>query len=156
MTIGDAAGSRSIQVYREAGAGGRGSLGSDRQALTSRPDEETVAAIIVGYRDGITVLDLVGEHDLSTAEEVAFNIEEQIARSRGVVVSLTETQFLDSSILRVLFQGDRKMLRIGRRLVLHGGDERVRRVFELAHVSDQLLCCDSLDEAIEFAAQRSA
>ena len=145
MTSSETAGRDSVRVARAARA----------EAASTRP-KTAAAAIIVGYRDGVTILDLVGEHDMSTADKVAFNIEEQIARGRGVVVSLTETQFLDSSILNALFQGDRKMLHNGRRLVLHGGDEFVRRLFEATGVSDQLLCSDSLEEAIEFASQRYA
>ena len=119
-----------------------------------RPTDETAASVIAGYFDGVTVLGLVGEHDMSTAEEVEFNIAEQIARGRGIVISLTDTQFLDSSILRVLFKGDREMLQIGRRLVLHmKGNESILRALELACADERLLCCDSLEEAIAFASQ---
>jgi len=115
-----------------------------------RPTDETAASVIAGYFDGVTVLGLVGEHDMSTAEEVEFNI----ARGRGIVISLTDTQFLDSSILRVLFKGDREMLQIGRRLVLHmKGNESILRPLELACADERLLCCDSLEEAIAFASQ---
>ena len=150
-------GSESVQVSPETGAQRSGSKRSDPQVVTSTLDEETVAAIIVGYRDGVTILDLVGEHDMTTAEKLAFNIDEQIARSRGIVISLTETDFIDCSILRVLFRGDRQMLRRGRRLVIHTSYcDPIRRILELTGVSDQLLCCDSLEEAIAFASQSCA
>jgi anti-anti-sigma factor len=121
-----------------------------------RSTDEALPSVLVGFRDGITVLDLVGEHDLTTAEEVGFKIREQAARGCGIVVSLAETEFVDSSLVRVLFMGDHEMLQYGRRLVLYiGHNEPVRRVLVLAGMGEQLLCCDSLDEAIEFASQRS-
>jgi anti-anti-sigma factor len=127
------------------------------QSVPSQAGDETLASIIVGYRDGVTILELVGEHDMTTADNITFHITEQVARGRGVVVSLTETEFIDSTILRVLFHGDRQLLRYGRRLVVHGADcDAVRRVVEVAGVNDHLLCSDTLDEAIEFASQRSA
>jgi anti-anti-sigma regulatory factor len=120
------------------------------------PTDEGLPSIIVGYRDGIAVLDLVGEHDLTTARDVALAIAEQIARSRGIVVSLSEAEFLDSSVIRELFRGDGELLGRGRRLVVHtGANDVVRRVCELARVTDRLLCCDSLDEAIAVASHHS-
>jgi anti-anti-sigma factor len=105
----------------------------------------------------VTVLELVGEHDLATADELAAAIAEDAGLSRGVVVSLVDTDYLDSSILRVLFQADRVMLSRGRRLVLLTGGRtaRIETVLELAQVREQLLCCDTLDEALEFASQVS-
>jgi anti-anti-sigma factor len=124
---------------------------------THRQSEDVgkaLAAIIVGYRKGVTVVDLVGEHDASTAESLSSTITEQASLNRGVVVSLTETEFVDSSIVRALFIGDGAMLAKGRRLVLHShGQEIVQRVLDLAGVSEQLLTCVTLEEAIEFASQ---
>jgi len=114
-------------------------------------------AIIARHHESVTVLELVGEHDLATADELAAAIAEAAGLSRGVVVSLVDTDYLDSSILRVLFQADRVMLSRGRRLVLLTGGRtaRIETVLELAQVREQLLCCDTLDEALEFASQVS-
>jgi anti-anti-sigma factor len=119
-------------------------------------DRDAPGRIIVGYRKGVTVLELVGEHDLTTADDVSDRVSEQASLGRGVVISLSETEFIDSSILRALFVGDRALLGRGRRLVLHlGRSDSVRRALELANANEQLLCCDSLDEAVAFAAQCS-
>jgi anti-anti-sigma regulatory factor len=116
--------------------------------------DQVSPTIVVGFREDVAVLGLVGEHDMATVEQVAFNITEQAAHGRGLVVSLIETQFIDTSLVRELFRGDQEMLRHGRRLVLHvGGNETIRRVLELAQVREQLLCCDSLEEAVAFASQ---
>jgi anti-anti-sigma factor len=111
-------------------------------------------SVVVEYCDGVSVLELPGEHDLTTANDVASNIAVQIVRNRGIVVSLSETAGVDSSVVRVFLRADEELVRHGRRLVLHMGDnESVRRVLELAGVSDRFVCCDALDEAVELAAQ---
>ncbi len=103
----------------------------------------------------MAVISLIGEHDLATAEELRTAIAEAAESHEGVVVSLEEADFIDSAILHALFQGDRRLLAQGRRLVLHtGGDETVESVLETAGAFEQLMWSESLDEATVFASQR--
>ena len=84
-------------------------------------------------------------------------IERNAGPDQGVVVSLAAADFVDSAIVHALFVGDRQLLAEGRRLVLHtGGDANVEALLVTAGVFDQLLWSDSRDEALAFAAQRSA
>lgn len=53
------------------------------------------------------VLRLNGEHDLSTAPAVREELEQAVATGAGIVVDMTETEFIDSSILGVLVEGYR-------------------------------------------------
>jgi hypothetical protein len=67
---------------------------------------------------------------------------------------LSETEFLDSSIVRQLFRGDMEMLHKGRRLVIQSDPTSpVEGVLELAGIRAQLLCSDTLHEAVRLAAQ---
>ena len=116
--------------------------------------DDGVGAILVGYHHGVTVLALVGEHDTSSANHLSLSIREQADLGRGVVVALSETKFIDSQIVRELFRGDSYMLTCGRRLVIHdGADSTVDRMLELAGVRTQLLYADTLDDAVDLAAQ---
>src|SRR6476619_2657250 len=90
------------------------------------------ASLVVDDRAGVAVIALVGEHDISTADELSAAIDAEAARRRGIVVSLAATTFVDSAIVHRLFKGDRQMLDAGRRLVLHVGTEPVvDRVLEI-------------------------
>jgi len=112
------------------------------------------ASLVVDHRAEVTVIALVGEHDISTADELSSAIDAEAARRRGIVVSLAETTFLDSAIVHRLFKGDRQMLDAGRRLVLHVGAEPVvDRVLEIGGVLDELIWSVSLDDAVVFAGQ---
>jgi len=132
-------------------------LSEHRTQVTQVGGEDVVAetgTIIVDYRDGVVVLTLVGEHDLTTADELRTMLVEQTEHDRGVVVNLAEVEFIDSSIIHVLYSADLVMLNFGRRLVFHvSGHSPVRHLLEIAGI-DTLRCCDSMDEAVELAAQR--
>ncbi len=113
-----------------------------------------VPAIAVDVRDNVAVIGLVGEHDMTTADELSSAIDEQASSRRGIVVSLADTTFIDSAIVHRLYKGDRRMLDAGRRLVLHVGNEPVvDRVLEIGGLLDELIWSVSLDDAVVFAGQ---
>jgi anti-anti-sigma factor len=125
--------------------------------LTIGDDSDTAAVgrIEIESRAGVAVISLIGEHDLATADELRSRIAEQSEEQVGIVISLREAEFIDSAIIHALFQGDRRLLKEGRRLVLHtGGDENIESVLGTAGAFDQLMWSESLDEAVAFAAQR--
>jgi anti-anti-sigma factor len=104
--------------------------------------------------DDCSVLSLIGEHDMSSAKSVSNAIRRAAGERRGVVVSVSETDFIDSSIVRELYRGDLTMLEQGRRLVLHLGSEPiVERVLHVGGVLDKLLWTPVLQEAIDLASQ---
>jgi anti-anti-sigma factor len=88
---------------------------------------------------GIRVLVLRGEHDLSTAPDVRAHVEEAVQAGGDVLVDLTETGFIDSSILGVLVAGYRGVTgaeppRRFAVVAVPGGS--VTRLFDLVSVSD--------------------
>ena len=92
---------------------------------------------------------------MSTANMLFTAIREHADAGQNVVVLLTNTSFIDSDIVYTLFSGDIEMLNHGRRLVILDDVEAiVERILELYGVHKQLLCADTLPEAIELASQR--
>lgn len=87
---------------------------------------------------GPVVLALLGEHDVSTAPDLRSSLEQAIGEGRGVVVDLSETVFLDSSVLHALIDADhvlrgRDGARPSEGLALRFGDAlAIRKVFEVA------------------------
>jgi anti-anti-sigma factor len=99
-------------------------------------DGSTIAYGIRGERSGkdIFVVSLAGEHDLYTAPKVQEELRSVIeAGARTIVVDLTETTFLDSTMLHALLSA-RNELRDGGRLLLVTDDATVKRVFEIAGI----------------------
>jgi anti-sigma B factor antagonist len=87
-----------------------------------------------GLGEDIFVVSLAGEHDLYTAPKVQEAFRSVIAAgARTTVVDLTETTFLDSTMLHVLLSA-RNELRDGGRLLLVSNDATLKRVFEIAGI----------------------
>ena len=111
--------------------------------------------IIVAYHDGITVVDLVGEHDMSTAQQLEARIREQLWQNRDVIVSLKDATFIDSAIVATLYRGHHLGLSRGCHLVLHTECEAiVGQVLDISGVSTGIPCSKTLDGAVGLA-QRS-
>jgi len=73
-----------------------------------------------------------------------------------VVVSLMETQFIDSSVINVLVRADARLRERGRRLVLHVATESVvRRVLEITELSSRLPTSDTQVYSFRFTRPRS-
>jgi anti-anti-sigma factor len=120
---------------------------TDVDALGSREP-----AVLVAYAEGVTVLDLVGEHDLATRPLFEAKIREQATLGRDVVVSLKDTDFVDSSIVAALFRAQRQITDAGRRFVLHTDcQSHILKTLGLTGVREKIPCADELTEAIALA-----
>ena len=107
-------------------------------------------------RDDVTVVSLIGDHDLVTAAKVREALESVAASPRGLVVSLIDTEFIDSGIVHALYSTDGRMRERDRRLVLHVATASiVARMLEVSGLRTHVLCTPSLDEALRLAARQS-
>jgi anti-sigma B factor antagonist len=107
-----------------------------RTAIGNGTGRPSPADAIRRERSGedIFVVSLAGEHDLYTAPKVQEELRSVIAAgARAIVVDLTETTFLDSTMLHVLLSA-RNEFRDGGRLLLVTNDATIKRVFEIAGV----------------------
>jgi anti-anti-sigma factor len=92
-------------------------------------------------RGDVGVLRLLGEHDMGNVGLLRRAIAAHIEADEGVVVSLVDTQFIDATVVRTLFDGDQELRARGRRLSLHVATEDVvRRVLEITGLTDDLPC----------------
>ena len=104
----------------------------------------------VEHHEDVAVVRLFGEHDISTSDLLRSELKRH--PDDGIVVSLTETEFLDSSVVHELFAVHERLQQQDRQLVLHVATASiVRRVLELSGLSTVLPCTGSLEQAIEFA-----
>lgn len=84
---------------------------------------------------GVTVVSLLGEHDMATANDVRNTLDTLLHTGAGVVVDLTETTFVDCSIMHVLDDSQRFPSQDGARLSIQSATRPiVRRVFEVLGV----------------------
>jgi anti-anti-sigma factor len=110
-------------------------------------------AVAVSWFDtGITVVKLVGEHDLSGKDELAERLQEPVLAGGLAIVDLSETEFLDCSVLTTLLEVDRLARTRGLRVTLQlKPDSGVARVLDLAGLTTRLLWAESRQEAASLA-----
>ncbi len=87
---------------------------------------------------GVAVVSLLGEHDMATANDLRDALATLLYTGAGVVVDLTETTFVDCSIMHVLDENQRFPSQDGAKLSIQMATRPiVRRVFELLGALDE-------------------
>lgn len=108
----------------------------------------------------VIVVALRGEHDLSTAPAVREELGQAIAADASIVVDMTETAFIDSSILGVLVEGYRTLISAGQPArafavaATPGGP--VTRLLDLVAVSDLVQVYPTRADALAAVAGNAA
>ena len=112
---------------------------------------ESSGSISIAEHGDVKVVRLVGQHDISTAVDTRAKLDAS-ATHGGLVVSLAETEFFDSSVIHALFDADGRLKERDRRLVLHVATPSiVERVLDVSGLRQQVHCTESLEEAIAIA-----
>jgi anti-sigma B factor antagonist len=103
--------------------------------------------------DGLAVLTISGEHDLSTAPNLRKQIDELVAERMPIVVDLSSASFVDSSILGVVLEGRRRAIDagIGYAVCQDDGAGAVARVLEITGLREELPVHADRDTAIAAA-----
>jgi anti-anti-sigma factor len=104
---------------------------------------------LVRPRQGAALVELLGEHDLSTAPRLGRVFSTLVASHDLVVADLSETEFIDSTILLALVQADRQARESGSRFRLQLGTAPVvLRALEVTRLLDQLEHYATREEAL--------
>jgi anti-anti-sigma factor len=106
--------------------------------------------LVVERTPAAWVLGLPGEHDASTAEALSAAISASLSEATNVVVDLTESTFLDSVIIGVLFAGYRHSQANGGAdlVVVAPAGSRARRIIELVHLPGVVPVYETVSEAV--------
>jgi anti-sigma B factor antagonist len=104
---------------------------------------------IVEVPPGVVVVELPGEQDLAVSRELEFLLESLVASNRLVVVDLSDSTFVDSSIVRALVRADRFAEAQGKVFRLQFGTAPiVRRALELTGLLDRIESVPTREEAL--------
>jgi len=106
---------------------------------------------------GLAVLTITGEHDLSTAPNLRRRLDGLIDGRVSTVVDMSPATFIDSSILSVILDGRRRAAegRIGFAVVRSNGSNAVDRVLEVTGLRSELPVYARLEEAVSAASGNS-
>jgi anti-anti-sigma factor len=98
--------------------------------------------------DGVSVVSLIGEHDLATRNEIQAALESALDSGDNLVVDLSSADFIDSSTLHVLVTAARRASESGRGFsVVMADNDTVRQVFELTGLLTQFARASSVEAA---------
>jgi anti-anti-sigma factor len=97
---------------------------------------------------GATVIELVGEHDLSTHADVERALME-IGSGDACVIDLSPATFIDSSILTVLVHATSQSAACESTVVVAPPGSAAARLFEITQATSVVRVCGSLDEALD-------
>jgi anti-anti-sigma factor len=105
-------------------------------------------------RPDTAVVEVLGEHDLGTADETATLFARLVAENPLVVVDLSQTQFIDSSFLKSLKNAQQTATELGHTVLLQVNTEPVvRRVLEITNFFDHFDHVSTREEALAWAAE---
>jgi anti-sigma B factor antagonist len=100
--------------------------------------------------DGLAVLTISGEHDLSTAPNLRRRLDGLLDEGVATVVDLSPATFIDSSILGVILDGRRRAAdaKIGFAVSRADGSDAVDRVLEVTGLRGELPVHARREEAV--------
>ncbi len=90
------------------------------------------AVLTAQVASAVTVVSLLGEHDISTADELRATLATLLQADAGVVLDLSETEFVECQIMHVLQDSLHQAPEHGGRISLQSPTRPiVKRVFDL-------------------------
>jgi anti-anti-sigma factor len=106
--------------------------------------------LTVEDRDGVCVIAADGRMDTNTSMGFGERVVEQVrAGARRVVIDLAKIAYISSAGFRALLVAAKSLDEVDGRLALAGVTGEVRRLFDIAAVSDLFVVCATRDEALE-------
>ena len=115
-------------------------------------------ALDITTEDTIVVAQLKGEIDLANAKPIGSLVAGAVANdATGVVLDLTETTYLDSSGVHLVFDLNERLVARQQLLVLAiPAESRIRRVLELVNVESVVPVFTEVEEAKALARETPA
>jgi anti-anti-sigma factor len=100
----------------------------------------------------VSVVSLIGDFDMGNADELERHLRRIAASGGAVVVSLVQTDFLDSRGVKALYCANTTLNGRGRQLVLHVNTASiVHRMLEISGLASTVPCTGSLEDAVSIA-----
>jgi anti-anti-sigma factor len=109
--------------------------------------------IRVDSTDGcVTVLELLGEHDMASIDELRIALEEAMRQSRVIVVDLSQAEFIDSGVIHALFETSAVLEARGNQLVLQiEGNNSMLHALEITKLTAVAVVTEDREQAIAAA-----
>ena len=105
--------------------------------------------VTIEHQDGATIVLPIGDVDLSNSRDLQTSLRQEMSRRPGlVVVDLAKVSYMDSSGVATLVEAMQIARRQATRLVLCELNDKVRAIFEIAHLDRVFTIVPSRAEAV--------
>lgn len=102
----------------------------------------------MSQENSVVVIDLIGEVDISTLDDVKRSVMEAVDSQVTVIVNCTDCEFVDSSTLGMFMEAREGVSVHGKHFLLVAPPAgAVRSIVEMARLDSILAVCDSLEQA---------
>jgi anti-sigma B factor antagonist len=98
---------------------------------------------------GYFEVEVEGELDLAVADRLDEALERGASECDLVVIGLERCEFIDSTGIAVIVKAHNRLAAEGRRVVVHGASDQVRRVLSVTGLTENGLVVASLDEVLD-------
>jgi stage II sporulation protein AA (anti-sigma F factor antagonist) len=98
---------------------------------------------------GYFEVEIEGELDLAVADQLDEMLERVAGEHELIVISLERCEFIDSTGIAVIVKAHTRLAADGRRVVVHGANNQVRRVLSVTGLTENGLVFASLDQALQ-------
>jgi anti-sigma B factor antagonist len=98
---------------------------------------------------GVALVELAGEHDMYSGDELRQSFEQALACSDHLIVDLSAAEFIDSTIIALLVQTMRSATELDRKFnVVLGTAPAVERILEITGLIPLLGVVSTVEEAL--------
>jgi anti-anti-sigma factor len=98
---------------------------------------------------GVALVQLAGEHDLYSGEELRQSLEQSLAHCDHLIVDLSTAEFIDSTIVAVLIESKKGATELDRKFnVVLGTAPAVERILEVTAVIPLLGVVPTVEQAL--------
>jgi anti-sigma B factor antagonist len=117
--------------------------------MTGSPAFPMATIEVRSPQPGAELVQLAGEHDLYSGEELRQSLEQSLARCDHLIVDLSAAEFIDSTIVAVLIQTKKSATELNRKFnVVLGTAPAVERVLEVTGVIPLLGVVPTVEHAL--------
>ncbi len=99
--------------------------------------------------DGITILDIKGEVDIYSGEELRQKLDEFMLSAKNLIINISEIDYIDSFGLSLLIAVKKKMSKESKNFSLCCPQSYVRRILNLTKLYDFLAVYESEEKAVQ-------
>ena len=118
--------------------------------MTGSPAFPRATIEVRSPQPGVALVQLAGEHDLHSADEVRQTFDESLAVCDHLIVDLSAAEFIDSTIVGVILQTKKNAVELDRKFnVVLGTAPVVERILEVTEVIPLLNVVPTVEEALD-------